>query len=105
MLTIIWIPQVNYLGHYTLIRLLEPVLIASAPARVVSVSSVTHRLYAIRSPAEFLSRKECARYGHTKLAQVYFTYELQRRMGHLGVQVLSSCLAKATTAQWLASTY
>ena len=35
--------QVNHLGGYLLVRLLEGVLLASAPSRVVVVSSVTHR--------------------------------------------------------------
>lgn len=39
--------QVNHLGPYTLTRLLEPKLLASA-ARVVFVSSIVHRFAAIR---------------------------------------------------------
>ncbi|KAL4459095.1 hypothetical protein ABPG75_013960 [Micractinium tetrahymenae] len=60
--------QVNYLGHYVLTRLLEDILQASAPARVVHVSSVTHR------------------YGWVGEANVLFAYELQRRLGEHGVQ-------------------
>lgn len=48
--------QVNYLGPYMLTRLLEPSMVASAPSRVVNVSSVTHRYGVISNAASFLSR-------------------------------------------------
>ena len=83
------VTQVNYLGHYTLARLLEPVLIKSAPARIVSVSSATHRYSAIRRVREFLSQTKFAQYGETKFAQVLFTFEAERRLGPLGVHVSS----------------
>jgi NAD(P)-dependent dehydrogenase (short-subunit alcohol dehydrogenase family) len=47
--------QVNYLGPYLLTRLLLPALVSSAPARVVNVSSVTHRYGVIGDPEAFLS--------------------------------------------------
>lgn len=34
---------VNYIGHFYLVRLLTELLIASSPARVVVVSSESHR--------------------------------------------------------------
>ena len=48
--------QVNYVGPYVLTRLLEPCLKAAGQARVVNVSSVTHRYGEIGNPAAFLSR-------------------------------------------------
>ena len=81
--------QLNYLGHYTLTRLLEGVLVRSKPSRVVSVSSVTSRFCRLRSAVSFLSRPEHASYGETKLAQTMFSFELQRRLGHLGVDVFA----------------
>ena len=48
--------QVNYVGPYMLTRLLEPCLSAAGQARVVNVSSVTHRYGEIGNPATFLSR-------------------------------------------------
>ena len=48
--------QVNYVGPYMLTRLLEPCLRAAGHARVVNVSSVTHRYGVIGNPAAFLSR-------------------------------------------------
>lgn len=37
--------QVNYLSHHYLARLLERVLIRSAPSRIVNVSSESHRSF------------------------------------------------------------
>ena len=51
-----WEMQVNYVGPYMLTRLLEPCLRAAGHARVVNVSSVTHRYGSIGNPAAFLSR-------------------------------------------------
>lgn len=35
--------QVNHLGHFYLVKLLTPILIESAPSRVVVLSSESHR--------------------------------------------------------------
>lgn len=94
--------QVNYLGHYALTRLLEPVLIASKPSRVVSVSSVTHRFTSIRDTAKFLTTPAAAHYQETKLAQVLFTFELQRRLGRFGVQVTHAPMFTRNLECWAA---
>ena len=52
--------QVNYVGPYMLTRLLEPCLRAAGHARVVNVSSVTHRYGIIDNPAAFLSKSRSA---------------------------------------------
>lgn len=78
--------QVNYHGPYMLTRLLEPVLIASAPSRVINVSSVEHRVGYISSAKKFLFEGKKFLYSDTKLGNALFAYELQRRLGHLGVQ-------------------
>jgi NAD(P)-dependent dehydrogenase (short-subunit alcohol dehydrogenase family) len=73
-----------------LTRLLEPRLIASAPSRVVNLSSVTHRYGDITSAEAFLRKKEKGlgkEYPATKLANTLFAFEHQRRLGHMGVQV------------------
>lgn len=77
--------QTNYLGPFLLTRLLEPRLIESK-ARVVNVSSVTHRFCFIKDPVGFLKKWSSGGYAHTKLANVLFTYEAQRRMGKYGVE-------------------
>lgn len=79
--------QVNYHGPYTLTRLLEPVLIASKPCRIVNVASVEHRIGYIRDLKKFMFDAKQFLYSGTKLGNVLFTYEHQRRLGALGVQV------------------
>lgn len=90
---------VNHLGHFVLVNELLPVL--QGPARVVVVSSGTHDPAAMKvgpapawSNAEALARGELApsaasdnafvagqrRYSTSKLANIYFTYALARRL-------------------------
>lgn len=78
--------QVNYHGPYTLSRLLEPVLIASQPSRIVNVASVEHRNGYVRDIKKFMFDAKKFLYSETKLGNVLFTYEHQRRLGSLGVQ-------------------
>ena len=88
--------QVNYLGPYHLTRLLEPQLAASAPSRVVNVSSIMHRSGHVDADIwSFLTDwRKGSQYSNTKLANVLFTYEAQRRLGPKGIQV--SCISKRT---------
>lgn len=78
------IAQTNHLGPYTLTRLLEKKLVASK-ARVVCVASVKHRESRMSDARTFLTDWRGGFYEHTKLANVLFAYELQRRLGPLGV--------------------
>jgi NAD(P)-dependent dehydrogenase (short-subunit alcohol dehydrogenase family) len=71
--------QVNYLGPYVLTRLLEDKLVAGAPSRVVNVSSAMHRRARIDNPEKFLREFKEGNYSQAKLANVLFTFELQRR--------------------------
>jgi NAD(P)-dependent dehydrogenase (short-subunit alcohol dehydrogenase family) len=73
----------NHLGCYLLTRLLCPVLQASAPARIVNVSSFVHTGARIDLPTiEFSGWKG---YKRSKLANLLFTYELARRLEGTGV--------------------
>ncbi|KAH9542587.1 hypothetical protein CY35_13G015400 [Sphagnum magellanicum] len=78
--------QVNYLGPYVLTRLLEDKLVAGAPSRVVNVSSAMHRRARIDNPEKFLREFKEGDYSQAKLANVLFTFELQRRWQGKGVQ-------------------
>src|SRR5438270_10345319 len=83
---------VNYLAPFLLTHLLLDVLKASAPARIVNVSSNSHeagyiKLDNLQSKNPYRSMKV---YGQSKLAVVLFTYELARRLQGTGVTV--NCL-------------
>ena len=78
---------VNHLAAFLLTRELEGLLRESAPARVVTVSSEAHRR-ARWDPADLqLERGWGGRraYANSKLANLYFTFELARRLGSCGV--------------------
>src|SRR6266516_3040707 len=82
---------VNHLGPFLLTDLLLERLRASAPARVVVVSSTAHKsarqgLDFDDLQAEHKYRWEKA-YGKSKLANIYFTRELARRLDGTGVTV------------------
>ena len=79
----------NHLGHFALTGLLLPQI----TGRVVTVSSAAHRMGKIdfRDP-NWNSRKyqRWAAYGQSKLANLLFTLELQRRLEAAGSSVLST---------------
>lgn len=75
---------INHLGHFALTGLLLPQLEATPDSRVVTVSSNGHRLGDgdlfwddINADREYHPRK---RYYASKLANLLFTYELDRRL-------------------------
>jgi len=79
--------QVNHLSAFLLTDLLRERLIASAPARVVTVSSAAHRAGAMDFDDLQLVRlyDGWSAYARSKLANVLFTYELARRLQGSGV--------------------
>ena len=78
---------VNYLAMFQLTLLLLPRLLESAPARIVNVSSDTHRIARLDlEDLELRSRYGWMRaYARSKLAIVLFTRELARRLQGTGV--------------------
>jgi len=80
---------VNVLAPFLLTNLLLDVIKASAPARIVNVSSDSHEAGYIK--LDNLQSKKPYRpmraYGQSKLALVLFTYELARRLRGTGVTV------------------
>jgi NAD(P)-dependent dehydrogenase (short-subunit alcohol dehydrogenase family) len=79
---------VNHLGPFYLTELMRPLLVAGAPARVINLSSHAHRgsrglrfddLQRTRSYAGFPA------YCDSKLANIYFTRELARRLAGDGI--------------------
>lgn len=80
---------VNYLGHYTLTRLLEPMLRAAGGARVVCVSSIGHRRSDIRyDDLHFRSTpwNTWDAYGQSKTACALLAVEIDRRWRDAGVR-------------------
>jgi NAD(P)-dependent dehydrogenase (short-subunit alcohol dehydrogenase family) len=74
---------VNHLGHFALTNLLLDRMMATEGSRVVNVSSVGHRIKSTLDPAAMMSGEKydrIAAYGRSKLANLLFTYELQRRL-------------------------
>lgn len=73
----------NHLSYYLLTRLLLPMLKASAPSRIVNVSSMAH--YGTRIDFANLHFGGWGGYKRSKLANILFTYELARRLEGTGV--------------------
>jgi NAD(P)-dependent dehydrogenase (short-subunit alcohol dehydrogenase family) len=80
---------VNYLAIFQLTLCLLPRLLESAPARIVNVSSDTYRIASLDFDDLQLRRgySFLRAYGRSKLAILYFTLELARRIEGRGVVV------------------
>jgi NAD(P)-dependent dehydrogenase (short-subunit alcohol dehydrogenase family) len=72
----------NHLGHFALTGRLLDRLLATPGSRVVTVSSMGHRAGRIRFDDLQSERRyhRLSAYGQSKLANLLFTYELQRRL-------------------------
>jgi len=78
---------VNHLGHFALTMALLERLMATEESRVVNVSSVGHKFKSKLDPATMMSSEKydrIAAYSRSKLANLLFTYELQRRLADSG---------------------
>jgi NAD(P)-dependent dehydrogenase (short-subunit alcohol dehydrogenase family) len=80
---------VNHLAAFRLTTFLLGRLRESAPARVVNVSSVAHERASFNfdDPAMDGGYRPFAAYSRSKLANLWFTYELARRLEGSGVTV------------------
>lgn len=72
----------NHLGHFALTGRLLDLLLATPGSRVVTVSSIGHRFGRIAFDDLQSERRynRFSAYGQSKLANLLFTYELQRRL-------------------------
>lgn len=92
----------NHLGPFLLTDLLLDRIKASAPARIVNVSSTAHKTSGARRGLDFddlqFARRYrgMAAYSASKLENIYFTTELARRLVGTGVTV--NCLHPGTVA-------
>ena len=81
----------NHLGHFALTRWLSPLLSAARAGRVVTVGSFAARserldLGDLQSTRDYRPKRT---YGRSKLAQMCFGFELDRRLRAAGSTVLS----------------
>jgi NAD(P)-dependent dehydrogenase (short-subunit alcohol dehydrogenase family) len=81
----------NHLGHFALTGLLLDRLLAAPRARIVTVSSNAHKLGRIHFDDLHGQRRyrKWDAYGQSKLANLLFTYELQRRLEGAGARAIS----------------
>jgi NAD(P)-dependent dehydrogenase (short-subunit alcohol dehydrogenase family) len=82
----------NHLGHFALTGRLLDRLLASPDSRVVTVSSNGHKFGRIRFD-DLQSERRYSRagaYGQAKLANLLFTYELQRRLTDTSTSALAA---------------
>ena len=81
----------NHLGHFALTGLLLPSLLARVDSRVVTVSSTAHKIGSINFDDLAAEKKywSWGAYGQSKLANLLFAYELQRRLEAAGATTIS----------------
>ncbi|MCO5186633.1 MAG: SDR family oxidoreductase [Anaerolineae bacterium] len=79
----------NHMGYFQVATELLDLLIASAPARIVNVSSDAHgvNMFDFDDYRREKKYKAFGVYGQSKFANVLFTYELARRLEGTGVTV------------------
>ena len=80
----------NHLGHFAFTGLLLDRLLPVAGSRVVTISSIGHRIRAAIHFDDLQWERRYGRvaaYGQSKLANLLFTYELQRRLAPGGTTV------------------
>ena len=79
----------NHLGHFLLTARLFPLLVTSAPSRVVNLSSQGHLIAGVDLDDPNYRRRDYDKweaYGQAKSANVLFTRELDRRFGDRGLR-------------------
>lgn len=81
----------NHLGHFALTGLLLPALKKTSNSRVVTVSSAMHTSGDIHFDDLQWEKKyqSWGAYGQSKLANLLFAYELQRRLEAAGIKIIS----------------
>ncbi len=92
----------NHLGHFVLTGLLMDLIINTESSRVVNVSSTSHKSGKIDFDDldwEKRTYKKMRAYGDSKIANIYFTYELQRNLEKAG----SKTIAVASHPGWTAT--
>jgi protochlorophyllide reductase len=92
---------VNHLGHFALTAHLAPLILATPRARVVNVSSMGHRAGTLRIDDLMFEKRGYNRwqpYFQSKLANILFTAELQRRLTEAGSTAMALAAHPGSTA-------
>lgn len=96
----------NHLGHFALTGLLIDLLLQTPNSRIVNVSSNAHKSGDMDfdnlqyENGQGYSRMDA--YGRSKLANLLFTYELQRRMNAIGADTIATAAHPGLTNTRLA---
>jgi NAD(P)-dependent dehydrogenase (short-subunit alcohol dehydrogenase family) len=82
----------NHLGHFALTGLVLDKMLLVSGSRIVTISSLGHRIRADIHLDDLQSERRydrIAAYGQSKLANLMFTYELQRRLAAAGAETIA----------------
>jgi len=83
---------INHLGHFALTGLLLPLIINTSNARIITISSGGERFSKI--DLDNLNAEKGydpgKAYGQSKLANLFFTYELERRFRTTGINAIAA---------------
>jgi len=91
----------NHMGHFALTGLLLDLVIATKDSRIVNISSSAHHFGDIDLEDlnwEKRKYKKARAYGDSKIANIYFTYELQKRLEQAGQNTLVTAAHPGWTA-------
>ncbi|MEI6442312.1 MAG: SDR family NAD(P)-dependent oxidoreductase [Nostocales cyanobacterium ELA583] len=97
----------NHLGHFALTGQLLELLISTKGSRIVNVSSGAHNFGKIDFDDLNWEKRNYAQwtaYGDSKLANLYFTYELDRKLKEQGINTLVTASHPGWTATELQRT-
>lgn len=95
----------NHLGHFALTGLLMDLMLKTAGSRVVNISSNAHYAGEMDFSNLFYENggySPTAAYGRSKLANLLFTYELQRRLEARGAETAALAAHPGISATGLA---
>ncbi|MBS9389428.1 MAG: SDR family NAD(P)-dependent oxidoreductase [Dolichospermum sp. WA123] len=97
----------NHLGHFALTGQLLKLLISTKASRIVNVSSGAHNFGTLDFDDLNWEKRNYAQwtaYGDSKLANLYFTYELDRKLKEQGINTLVTASHPGWTATELQRT-